>query len=197
LTDYSQDGEQEHILTACHQEYGKFLDLGAWNAFEKSNTRALYDKGWDGVMVEPSPVPFANLVQEYGPVPRRVTLINKAAGLAPGFLHFWITDDAVSTSDPAIYKKWKLAAKYIGEMDVEVVTLEQLYDDYGPFQFVNLDTEGTSFYLFRRLMEMGQRPRCICLEYDDLLREARALAEASGYNIVQQNGTNIVLVHGR
>ena len=197
MTDYSQDGEQQHILAACPEEHGRFLDVGAWHPTEKSNTRALFDRGWDGVMVEPSPVPFANLVQEYGPVPRRVTLINKAAGLQPGTLHFWITDDAVSTSDPAIYKKWKVAAKYVGELDVPVITLEQLYDNYGPFNFVSLDTEGTSVALFKRLMEMGQRPRCICLEYDELLREARARAEASGYNIVQQNGTNIVMVHSR
>ena len=197
MTDYSQDGEQAHILAACPESAGRFLDLGAWNAFEKSNTRALFEKGWDGVMVEPSPVPFANLQAEYGRYFGRISLVNKAAGLKPGTLHFWITDDAVSTSDPVIYKKWKGTAKYVSELDVEVITLDELYYIFGKYDFVNFDTEGTSVALFRRLMEMGERPRCICLEYDDLLREARALAEASGYTIVQQNGTNIVMVYGR
>ena len=56
---YSQNNEQTYILEAfAEKSDGRFLDIGAYDAKLLSNTRALYERGWSGVMVEPSPGPM-------------------------------------------------------------------------------------------------------------------------------------------
>lgn len=61
---YSQFYEETFILKAVEKcEGSRFLDVGAFHPTDKSNTRALYEAGWSGVMIEPSPVPMRNLLE--------------------------------------------------------------------------------------------------------------------------------------
>src|SRR5690242_2629682 len=62
---YSQSNEQEAILKYFGDFIGTFADLGANDGQTLSNTRALAEKGWCGVFVEPSPMPFAKLKNLY------------------------------------------------------------------------------------------------------------------------------------
>ena len=58
MKDYSQAAEQPHILKAFEgRPPGRLLDIGAWNPFTFSHSRALIEMGWFGVLVEPSPGP--------------------------------------------------------------------------------------------------------------------------------------------
>lgn len=59
---YSQYEEEQHILKALGGRVGTFMDIGAYHPMTFSNTRALFERGWSGVMVEPSPGPFMNLL---------------------------------------------------------------------------------------------------------------------------------------
>jgi len=73
VKDYSQYGEQDHILKAVvdcwiagvdpFPSHGTFLDIGSWHPTIFSNTRALIELGWSGVIIEPSPGPFINLMR--------------------------------------------------------------------------------------------------------------------------------------
>lgn len=48
-----------------HKRHGFFLELGAYNGFEISNTYIPEKKyGWSGICIEPDPVNFAKLVKE-------------------------------------------------------------------------------------------------------------------------------------
>lgn len=185
---YSQQGEQDAILSVVGTS-GRFLDIGAFHPTCFSNTRALYEMGWSGVMVEPSPGPFASLFREYG-ADERVTLVNAALGLERRLARLWVTDDAVSTTEAAQYGKWREAARFTGEMYVPVITLVDLLQ-FGPFDFVNIDTEGTSVDLLHSVLLM--EPRCVCVEFDDRHDEAVAVANDRGYRVVLDNGTNLVL----
>ena len=61
---YSQRDEEKYILEAFDGKTdGRFLDIGAWHPTVFSNTRALIEMGWSGVMIEPSPGPFLNIVR--------------------------------------------------------------------------------------------------------------------------------------
>jgi len=187
---YSQQGEQEAILSVVGTS-GRFLDIGAFHPTCFSNTRALYEMGWSGVMVEPSPGPFAALFREYGS-DERVTLVNAALGLERKLARFWVTDDAVSTTEAAQHEKWREAARFTGEMYVSVITLDDL-DLFGQFDFVSIDTEGTSVDVMCDLLERGYTPQCICVEFDDRREVAASIAAIHGYRIVLDNGTNLVL----
>ena len=190
---YSQNREQDAILSACTAAVGRFCDIGAWHAKDKSNTRALYELGWSGVLIEPSPEPFAGLKAEYGNDPR-ITLLNVAIGLESGTLEMHITADAVSTSDTATYEKWKPYVNYTDTVQVPCLSINELLTSHGPFDMVSIDSEGTSVDLLHRLLELGWRPRCIVVEHDGRTTEALSHATECGYVAVMVNGENVVLV---
>jgi len=193
MTNYSQYDEQSHILAAVGEKPGAFIDIGAWSATQFSNTRALYELGWSGVLIEPSPGPMLGLLKEYGNDPR-ITLIQAAVAVEPGLVKLHVTDDAVTTASEAEYERWKDTAKFHGSMLVPTISLSEIATRFGGFQMVNIDAEGISVNLLLSMLELGWQPTCIVVEHDGREGEIIAAATPLHYNVVYGNGTNIVLV---
>lgn len=196
MTDYSQYGEQTHILEALgHRATGRFLDIGAYDPFRFSNTRALVELGWSGVMVEPSPGPMHNLLKEYGKN-ERITLIQALASDEERDLtRIQITDEAVSTTKGEVYKTWKDRIPYLGTLLVPNLPIHTLLSVFGPFDFVNIDAEGASGELLIALLSCGSRrkpSKCICVEHDGSADGLREFAEGYGYS-AQNMGINLLL----
>lgn len=61
MKDYSQNREQAVILRNLAGINGTLLDIGANDGITFSNTRALVELGWSGVLVEPSRTAFLKL----------------------------------------------------------------------------------------------------------------------------------------
>lgn len=59
---YSQAGQDSWVLSAIGNK-GFFVDVGAYDGVESSNTLLLEEKGWSGVCIEASPDFFVNLEQ--------------------------------------------------------------------------------------------------------------------------------------
>lgn len=62
---YSQNREEEVILKYFDGHVGTFVDLGANDGITFSNTRALAERGWKGVLIEPDPAAFLKLKELY------------------------------------------------------------------------------------------------------------------------------------
>lgn len=204
MTDYSQYGEQELILKGVgynidtngapmlvmpHEHVGRFLDIGAWNAKTFSNTRALYELGWSGVMVEPSPGPMHGLLKEYGNDPR-ITLIQAVCTpvTVERLLCMHVTDDALSTTNRQVHKLWQERGGYMGEILIPAIRIQALLRTSGPFDFVSIDAEGASVKLLFALFSFYERwqdirpewlPKCICVEHDH--QQAEVIQRASGF----------------
>jgi hypothetical protein len=173
-------------------EHMRFLDIGAWDPKCFSNTRALFERGWGGVMIEPSPTPLLALLAEYGSE-QRVRVFQAAMNTEPlGYIVMHMTADSVSTSDEASHEKWKTQVKFIGDLLVRVITWPEINNLFGGFDFVNIDAEGISVDLFHAMLLSGQKPVCCCVEHDGRLSELAAAATAVGYRLVYSNGTNAV-----
>ncbi len=191
---YSQFYEETFILKAVEKcEGSTFLDVGAFHPTDKSNTRALYEAGWSGVMIEPSPVPMRNLLAAYGN-DKRIELIEAAVTLEPGLVKLHVTDDAITTSSEAEFETWKEAGGYIGSMHVPGITLEQIANQFGGNDFISLDAEGTSVDLFLKAIIIGWEPKCWCVEHNSRQVEVMRSAETRGYHCVHLNSTNMVLL---
>lgn len=177
---YSQFDEERYILENT-PSIGKFLDIGAYHPTHLSNTRALYERGWSGVMVEPSPVPFNSLLKEYGN-DNRITLILAAVGCTKGGLHkFHVTETPFSTSEDWWFEESKIHAGFYGTMYVPAITLSDIGDC---FDFISVDTEGTS-YAVALLCSDQIRPQCMCVEaHEDIV----------GYSRVYESESNTVYV---
>lgn len=192
---YSQYREEEFILQAFDPTHiGRFLDIGAWNAKKFSNTRALYERGWSGIMVEPSPLPMQNLLMEYGAEPR-ITLINAAVGPNNHMVRLRVSEDALSTTSEEQYERWHKEGGYYGSMFVPTITLADIFLQFGGrFEFISIDTEGSSAELLKALLATEARPHCICFEHDRRFAESFAHFDQAGYRLVHENDTNRVLV---
>ncbi len=203
---YSQQSEEKLILEAflgrsnANPMGWRFLDVGAYHPTQFSNTRALFERGWSGVMIEPSPGPMRALLKEYGKEPR-ITLIQAAVATNCGLVKMQITDDAISTSDATVAETWKDSGGYFGSMLVPSITPQQIANQFGGFDFINLDAEGISVDLFRAMIGLGWRPLCWCVEIDGRAAELAAVAESAGYKSAGDdafgtlgNGTNVVWV---
>lgn len=194
---YSQKDEEKYIRQAFEVSGRRktFLDIGAFDAFALSNTRALFEAGcWDGVMVEPSPKPAEKIRRAYAH-DRNIVVIEAAIVLEPcPTVEMYVTEDGLSTTEEANYQKWKEVGQFEpGRVRVRTITLEQIYHRYKYFDFVSIDTEGTSTDILHRLLTLSE-PRCICVEHDERTTEILAVTTAKGYHCVYATGDNLVLV---
>lgn len=212
MTDYSQHGEQQYILEALgyppitkiedirpvgSYRPGRLLDIGAWNAKTFSNSRALIELGWSAVLFEPSPGPLRGLVEEYGNNPR-VEVVGTAVTQLGGLMRLSCTDDALSADVNNVehFKTWANYPFY-GKLWTNSLALVEVFANWGDFDFLSIDTEGTSVDLFKNLIRnTKRRPRCVCIEHENRWSELKEAAEAGGYRLVhppQENPINVVL----
>lgn len=208
MTTYSQYGEDliiQEIFSRINAPATSFrlLDIGAWDPIEKSNSRLLIEQGWSAVLIEPSPTPLRNLIGAYGPrftrkANQEITIIGAAVGLAGGLVKMAITDDAVSTSDPAVETLWQEKGGYVGHAHFPVITLQDIFNRFGGvYDFVNIDAEGLSVELAIEYLKTEAFPRVLCVEHDGRQVELMQVAAKRGYSAREMNGTNIILEHRR
>lgn len=194
MKDYSQRGEQIKILEHVKGKLGVFLDIGAFDPFLFSNTRALYELGWNGVFVEPSET-FANLEKEYLNS-SRVQLFNVAIGDKDEVVDFWDSQgDAVSSTDENHAKEWEGAPRHVDngkvafkKRQVQMITVDTLIETarWNKFDFISIDVESddlTISVLAQLKLHSGQ---IICLETNPrrndvkyIMRNCRLIGEYS------------------
>src|SRR5579884_3548129 len=129
MKDYSQNGEQAAILKALYGDEAphpwnpprRFIEIGAYHPTVFSNTRALVELGWHGVMIEPSPGCMRTLAAEYNGR-EGITLIQACVSLHTGLVQMNVTDDAVSTRDAHQFEQWKAVGGYYGKILVPAIT---------------------------------------------------------------------------
>jgi len=160
-TDYSQWGEQQIILDFFKgQAEGTFLDLGAFDGVTGSNTRALAELGWTGVMVEASPFAFADLVEEMRPFPE-VRLVCAAAMSLGGVTAWQETCSQVSTAEVGGHVTPWVKHRF----HVAVATPQAILAAFGGhYDFVSVDVEGMDLDVIRSLGSLLSSTRLLCYE---------------------------------
>ena len=72
--------------------------------------------------------------------------------------------------------------------------VKQISLQFGGFDFVSIDIEGTSADLFLYALTMIS-PKCWCVEHDGRFRELEEKARRQyGYRLASQNGENCIFV---
>ncbi len=189
---YSQNDEEQHIARIVGDQVGRYLDIGAYNPKAFSNTRALYERGWGGVMVEAAPGPFLDLLIEYGNCVR-IELVCAAVATESSLVKFYHSEAGVATSNEPHYQKWRDAVKFEGDFWTPGVTLSSLLAKFGrEFDFVNIDVEGGSADLFLWALRLRLRPKCFCVEHDARHEELTRVALLHGYCREHMNGENVI-----
>jgi FkbM family methyltransferase len=137
---------------------GFYIDVGAAHPDRGSVTRALYDRGWRGINIEPVPANARRLAAARA---RDLTL-PIALGAAPGRANFFVVaigeNTELSSLDDAIGRSFAGRAD-VREIEVEVRTLAEICRDHvdGPIHVLKIDVgwteqavlEGADFARFR------------------------------------------------
>ncbi len=187
---YSQNEEEKFIL-----EYFKdlpplrLLEIGAYDAEKFSNTRALIQNGWSGVLIEPSPAVFNGLVDAYNGNDK-IELVNAALGVNRNLIKFYDSGgDAVSTTSPDHVKIWEGHIKY-KKFWVNTITMEDIISTFGMnFDFISLDVEGTNLELLRTIDL--QYAKLLCIEHEN--KDAEIMEYCEGFKLLYKSGENLVL----
>ena len=200
---YSQKDEEAHILRLVGNRVGRFLDIGAYDGYNYSNTMALVERGWEGIMVEPGLEAFQALLKRHGGNPK-LTLVHAAIG--PHVLgQFWNNPTTFSTTEQSNTKKF--GGERFEEFWVPNVPIEALlYRFPGPIDVLSIDTEGTSANLFTAFPFGYWHPQVVCVEHDawwnsewdmgrfNILED---FAESKGYHREYSNEENVIFARNR
>ena len=163
----SQHGEEQIINKYLGNiSNGKYLDIGAGEAIDLSNTYELYTKGWNGVLVEPYPR-YAKEILEKRPNDK---LCAKVITNRVGEMEMWDTA-AIETVLGVDYKTNPMRQDNILRTPyfVPCYTMNEFLEEYPEVKepdFLSLDIETgeeamlscTDFNVFK--------PKLMCIEYE-------------------------------
>ena len=198
---YSQNDEEQEILSYLDGRPSRsmmLLDIGAYDGEAKSNTLALIERGWSGVLVEPNPFVFLRLLNLHG-LRANLDLVHALIGVERETLKFWTTHDAVSTTDPAHFEHWNKHVPYEPPFympQLSVIELMKLFPRLAEVDMISLDIEATNFSVFKELLKYTC-PRVFCVEKDSptLRKEMSHIADCYGYSLLYESGENMVFTH--
>lgn len=200
---YSQNLEQEAILKYFGDYKGTFLDLGSNDGVTLSNTRALAELGWCGVLVEPAPIAFRKLKSLYESEKKGCFyLYNCAIGISNGnaILHdsgsLLKSGDTslVSTLVPAEKKRFESVLTY-EEVEVKVYRWKTFLNrlTIKKFDFVSIDCEGLDLDILKQMDLDALEVKVLCIEFNgkqDLKAEIDKIM--TGFNIIYTSGENLI-----
>jgi len=175
---------------------GFYVDVGANHPELDSVTRIFYDKGWNGINVEPNDALFDALSHQR---PRDIN-IKAAAASQPGSLTLRIYDglDGLSTINrdvQAVHAASRPGAAFT-DHEVPVTSLSDILAKHRPrgeIHFLKVDVEGLELEVLLGNDWTRFRPWVLCLERNqDPARRAaiEALVQAHMYSAVFFDGIN-------
>lgn len=208
MKDYSQHGEQQVITDYFKGFTGTLLSLGENDGVTFSNSRALLELGWYGVLVEPSEKSFKELIKNSQPMFDKVLLHNVAIGTHVGDAPFYESGPLCSPNDHSLVSsmkvqetdRWRRKSKpedpivEFNKVTVPVIDFATLLDKSGcdTFDFITIDVEGMEVEILRQMDLKALSCRMICVEYNGKAELAEIYDGLIPMPVHYKNRTNII-----
>lgn len=196
---YSQGGEEAVILEAVKGiEVGNLIDIGAGDGKTFSNSRALLEKGWHGLLIEPDFEVFAKLFELYRENPN-VKLVNAPVMMDPHPVTFSKArpeeQGLCSTAVDRNREVWK--GHFSGQYFMKAFSPGELHSMSPIPDVVLVDTEGNSVDIALALCTpWASRVKLICIEHDGRDIEVANWGRQRGFNVRYLSAENVILVRG-
>lgn len=207
IKDYSQHFEQQTILDYFGNFTGTLLDIGANDGVTFSNSRALLEKGWYGVLVEPSEETFAELVNNCEPFTGKVLLHNVGIADYNGTADFYESGELiggdhslVSSMKETETARWKKKSKpsdpvvKFKKTTIPVIEFATLLKNSGldRIDFITIDVEGMELEILKQIDITALGCQLICIEYNGKQELAEAYDALIPHPVLHKNKTNII-----
>lgn len=183
-----EHGDEHRAVQAFFRsQRGYFVEVGANEPIERSQTFHLEQLGWSGVLIEPQP-DLAKALRE-----SRRAIVYAVACSSPenaGRSMPLKLADAYSTLNAALHDP---SAKITGSIDVPIKTLDQVLTDAqapSPIDFLSIDVEGHEREVLRGFDIERWRPRLVLIEDHVLDRRLHNHLVVRGYAWIRRTGLN-------
>lgn len=192
---YSQNDEERVILDLfATQQSGHLLDIGAFDGKTFSNSLALIERGWSGVLVEPNPTSLKALIDLHGQN-GKVQIIGGLVSPEPGLKKFFTCNDAVSTTDEQFTELWKSAGVKFQPIWLPPVHPAEIV--YGHrFDFITVDVEDGTLPIIRSMISAFTQAKVVCVEHSvghhTIRKELQEIFLQLGFNLVHTTGENYI-----
>lgn len=198
---YSQNNEEEEILKYFGDKVGTFISIGENDGITLSNVRALAERGWSGVLVEPSPSAFAKLKENYKDK-EGFYLYRFALGITNGLVKMWDSGTHFNTGDTSLLStlveadrdKWAASTKFT-EIEVQCFRWKTFLNrlKIKKFDFISLDAEGLDYEILKQIDLRDTS--CVCVEFNgDANLKVKFDALMIGFKLIYTSSENLVYV---
>lgn len=173
---YSQNDEQEAILRYFGETTGSLLDIGAFDGITFSNSRALLELGWVGVLVEPDPFNLQKLIANTSKL--NCDVICAAVGPEQKLSRLCIetTEDRgwASTISEKLMRPDRILSPLAAQVYVPTLTLADIMRlRERSFDFISIDAEGMDFEILKTMpKKMLSEVKLLSIEPMDLTQRA-------------------------
>lgn len=196
MKNYSQNDEQDFILNFFDGRIGTLLEIGAFDGLTFSNTRALMEAGWAGVLVEPDPFNVAKLL--VNPVPGTIVVcaaVYHEQSLAMMGIETVEGRGWASTICPRLMVQDRLHKPHSSLVYVPTITPTDLLCRFGLFDFISIDAEGCDAAILNSIpVKMLARCDLLCIEPTDMEERIYMIAQFDriGFKVCHETPENIL-----
>lgn len=162
---YSQMGEDLIVDSFLGQKKtGFYVDIGAHDPLDMSNTYKFYRRGWTGIQIEPNYRKIKGF-KKYRP---GTVSLNIGIGKSSRAKFFIFESEALSTfSEEEAHHSQSFGNKVIETTEVDIVPLQEVFEKYvgtKTIDFMSIDTEGYDLQVLETNNWDLYRPSFIILE---------------------------------
>ncbi|MGZ5135256.1 MAG: FkbM family methyltransferase [Flavitalea sp.] len=177
---YSQAGE-DLILNFLlgGRDKGFYIDIGANNPYEQSNTHFFYEKGWNGINIDALP----GSMKKFNKARPRDINLEIPISDQPGVLTYYMFEPSFYNSfreeQATVYQKF-----YVGKKDIETTTLSAVLDLYcstKKIDFMTIDVEGWDLPVLKSNNWNRFRPDIIVIEVFNPVKNPPSETETGRY----------------
>jgi len=205
---YSQMGED--IIVKTYFDSIKvftptYIDIGAFDPFNLSNTALLYELGSIGINIEPNPIQFKKFLKHR----RKDTNLNIGIGAKDGQIDYYIMSSSVlNTFSAEQAKEYESQWGYriLDILPIQVRTLSWVVQNYfqGRFpDFLSIDIEGLEEEVIQEMKKITSLPSVICIETLTFATDSGGVKRESltdtlktlGFEIYADTHLNTILVN--
>lgn len=182
---YSQEGEDiilQRIFSG--KPKGFYVDVGAHHPRRFSNTYLFYQRGWNGINIEPNP----EIVEAFRKERKRD--INLQVGIASResvLTYYLFNDPALNTFDAelAAQREKTTAYRVVGNRQIPVRRLDDILKELmppeGQIDFLTIDVEGLDMEVLQSNDWKVYRPTCVLVESLETSLEQTVHGELFGF----------------
>jgi FkbM family methyltransferase len=188
---YSQYNEEEFILSFFENKKGTLVDIGAADGITNSNTRKLIENGWEGLLVEPTPINYNKLTNLYFNN-KLINIENCGCGDTTKESTFYIDNNDSYHQISTFSEEQKKSCEEFYRCTFEEITMKiyktsDLFDFHklNNIDFISIDTEGYDEKVLLGIDFNKTKINLICIE--NISNIGVELLRSNGFELIGES----------